>query len=77
MNIPLSVSGRILNSQKDEHFVRVEDDAESTGGFLIFEHWKGSDGPNVDGGFDNWVADQDTLERFFLESGWKVVWPAA
>ena len=42
---------------------------------MIFERWKNSDGPNANGEFDNWVEDRDSLERFFLESDWRLAWP--
>jgi hypothetical protein len=74
MSIPIGISGRVTNSDRDEHFVRVEDDTSNTGGFLIFEQWRGSAGPNANGSFDSWVEDRQTLERLFKDAGWQVQW---
>lgn len=76
MTIPLNVEGRIVNAAREGHFVRVEDDRVNTGGFLIYEWWSGSDGPNDKGAFDSWVESKETLSRFFAESEWTVQWLA-
>jgi len=54
--------------------VLVKDDTQSTGGFLIFEWWVGSAGPNRNDAFDSWVEDKKSLEQFFAESDWVVEW---
>lgn len=74
MEIPIEVIGTILNSQHAGHQVRVTDDSENTGGFLIFEWWQNSDGPNAGNAFDSWVENQADLQEFFLETGWVVQW---
>lgn len=74
MKIPIGVNGRILNSTHKDHFVRVDDDSENSGGFLIYERWEKSDGPNAGGGFDNWVENSDALSQFFAEAQWAVQW---
>lgn len=74
MAIPIEVIGTILNSRHAGHKVRVSDDSENTGGFLIFEWWQGSDGPNAANAFDSWVEKKADLEEFFLETGWVVQW---
>ena len=76
MQIPIGAIGTIINSGKAAHRVRVSDDADDTGGFLIYEWWDGSDGPNEHQGSDSWVETQDDLQRFFAGSGWQVDWPA-
>lgn len=74
MKIPLHIDGRVLNASHPDHFVRVVDDHGNTGGFLVYERWKGSDGPNEEGAFDSWVESEKALERFFTESKWLVEW---
>ncbi len=74
MNIPIGIDGCIVNGPGVGHFVRVEDDRASTGGFLIFEWWEGADGPNAKGAFDVWVESESALEGFFEESKWLVKW---
>jgi len=75
MRIPIGVIGCILNSDRVAHRVRVADDLDNTGGFLIYEWWDGSNGPNDYQGFDSWVETRDDLQQFFAESGWQVDWP--
>lgn len=74
MTIPLGVEGCIVNSAHVGHAVRVEDDREKTGGFVVYEWWTGSNGPNDDGSFDSWVENEGSLESFFAESNWAVKW---
>lgn len=74
MEIPLEIVGTILNSHHIGHQVRVSDDSENTGGFLIFEWWRGSNGPNAGNAFDSWVENREDLEKYFQESGWEVKW---
>lgn len=74
MQVPIGPIGLILNSDRAGHFVRVEDDSENTGGFLVFEWWVDSGGPNKEGAFDSWVENLESLGKFFVESGWEVKW---
>ncbi len=53
------------------HYVKVENDAENTGGFLIL---MASDAALRADGSDNWVETPGDLEAFFRESGWEVEW---
>lgn len=77
MNIPYATDGRIVNTDHNRHVVRVEDDRAKSGGFFIYQRWKGTDGPGSDGGSDYWVEDEDSLARFFTEAGWSVEWKRA
>ena len=76
MKIQIDTIGDVLNSVEPGHKIRVVDDSGDTGGFLIYEWWEGSDGPNEHGGFDSWVQDRDSLQQFFAETGWSVDWSA-
>jgi hypothetical protein len=77
MDVPVGSVGRVTNSTRSGHCVRVEDDRDNTGGFLIFEWWVGAGGPNEQGAFDSWVATADDLLAFIQESGWKIDWGRA
>lgn len=66
--------GTVTNSEHPNHRVRVVDDSKGTGGFLIFEWWDGSNGPNENRAFDSWVETREDLEAFFREGGWNVEW---
>ncbi|WP_171088921.1 hypothetical protein [Usitatibacter rugosus] len=72
--IEIGREGTVTNSEHPNHRVRVVDDAASTGGFLIYEWWDGSDGPNGNYAFDSWVHTRADLEAFFREGGWNVEW---
>ncbi|MEK7994026.1 MAG: hypothetical protein AAB403_09510 [Planctomycetota bacterium] len=74
MTVPFAIEGRVANSEKSGHTVRVEDDRRDTGGFFIYERWQGSDGPNAQSAYDAWVETEDELESFFAEAGWIVDW---
>jgi hypothetical protein len=61
--------GRIRAGKDADFFVRIEDDAENTGGYLILI-WK--DAPSI--GYDYWVENLDDLEQFLRESSWDIEW---
>ena len=66
--------GVVSGTEHTNHSVRVIDDAANTGGFLIYEWWDGSDGPNENDAFDSWVATREGLEAYFREWGVSVEW---
>ncbi len=74
VRFPVGVEGEILNSDRTGHIVTVADDNVNTGGFLIFERWSGSNGPNAKGAFDSWVQTEADVGKFFAEAGWMVAW---
>lgn len=74
MAIPLDTEGIIKNSEHPSHKVLVRDDHENTGGYLIFEWWEKSGGPNENEAFDDWVENSNALEQYFVESGWLIEW---
>jgi hypothetical protein len=74
MSIPVNIEGKLRNSKYSDHRVIVRSDADATGGFLIYEWWTGSTGPNEHAAFDSWVEDETELEEYFAESGWQVDW---
>jgi len=74
MSIPIGIEGRILNGEHLEMRVRVEDDSANTGGYLVYQWWSGSAGPNTNGAFDDWVESMEQLEEYFMETGWRIQW---
>ena len=74
MNIPIGITGRIRNGEHADMHVRVEDDAASTGGYLVFQWWKDSDGPNPNGAFDDWVESIEQLDTYFGSTEWIIDW---
>ncbi|KRA41546.1 hypothetical protein [Pseudoxanthomonas sp. Root630] len=76
MMIKIDSVGDVLNSARVGHKIRVVDDSTASGGFIIYEWWDGSSGPNTKGDFDSWVPDEDSLHQFFTEAGWSIDWPA-
>ncbi len=70
MEIKFGEVGKIVAGQELGRYVKVVDDAASTGGFLIFT----AAAPDMQGGFDSWVESREMLQRFFEETGWVVVW---
>jgi hypothetical protein len=72
-SIPLGIYGRVINSDPPNMHVRVEHDTKSTGGYFIFQWPPGTDltGPCT---FDDWVKSADDLQKYFLESGWQIMW---
>jgi hypothetical protein len=72
--IMLGIPGKVLNGAHPNMMIRVDDDAANTGGYLIFQWWDGSNGPNEHGAFDDWVESQAALERYFALTGWSVEW---
>jgi hypothetical protein len=60
--------GRIKNGKYTGFFVRIEDDSQNTGGYLILI-WLDA---NV--GYDYWVENLADLEQFMSEAGWDIEW---
>lgn len=61
--------GRLRNGKHAGFFVRIKDDSQNTGGYLIL-CWK--DAPLE--GYDDWVENLVDLEQFLRESGWDIEW---
>jgi hypothetical protein len=62
--------GRIKTGTYAGFFVRIQDDSQNTGGYLILT-WKDSSPV----GYDNWVENLADLDQFLHESGWDIEWP--
>ena len=64
--------GQIISGDQVGRFVKVLDDSENTGGFLILTSIE----PTFKNGHgdDNWVEDRDTLSLYFHEADWLIEW---
>ena len=65
--IGIIISGDELGNQ-----IKIIDDRESTGGYLILTG-KELSNLNVEA-FDNWVSSKHELNEYFKESHWKINW---
>lgn len=70
IEIRLGTWGKIRKGYAAGQFVRIENDAEATGGYLVLIK------PDPEGkdGHDNWVEKYEDLPQFFAEAGWEVEW---
>jgi hypothetical protein len=68
--VPIGKIGKITNGTGTEKFVRVDNDSENTGGFLIIT----SSSDKFDDGGDGWVENRASLEKYLSESGWEIAW---
>jgi hypothetical protein len=64
--------GEIIEGEYQGWKVLIQDQCEETGGYLI-QVFRVKPG-DPDGGFDYWVGGMDSLESFFRQAGWRVVW---
>ncbi|USD22766.1 hypothetical protein MJO52_06415 [Microbulbifer variabilis] len=63
----------IIESGDEEGFqIKVLNDSENTGGFLILTGKDLNDEESE--GFDSWVSSYSELESYFKESNWKIKW---
>lgn len=71
MNIKINVVGQVVAGNREVgSFIKVLDDAESTGGFLILMASTSEMGDC----FDDWVENEKALRHYFIESGWTILW---
>jgi hypothetical protein len=70
MHIPIGQKGRIIEGEDIGGYVKVVDDAEASGGFLILT----SESADMNSVQDSWVIDKEALAQYFHESGWVIEW---
>lgn len=70
MNIQINRLGKILQGDEKGYYIKIIDDLDNTGSFLILT----SPDINMKKGFDNWVKDKRSLEGYFIESNWLIEW---
>lgn len=71
VEILIGVVGKIISGEENGRFVKVVDDSENTGGFLILT---ADDIELSSRGYDNWVEDIEHLKCYFLENKWLIEW---
>jgi hypothetical protein len=71
MKILLDSIGRITAGEEIGRFVRIVDDSENTGGYLIVTS---TDREGEIEAFDNWVESTVDVEKYIEESGWEIAW---
>jgi hypothetical protein len=67
----IGVVGRIKSGVEQGRYVLVEDDSESSGGYLILT---AADRMLTLEGADSWVATLAELERYAEEAHWLIDW---
>lgn len=74
MDIKLNKIGRIKKGEEKGWFVKILDDSENTGGYLIFIfNSLDKKQPNYEA-YDNWVETLEDLQSYFEESLWDIEW---
>jgi hypothetical protein len=68
--IPINRVGKILAGDNVGGYVKILDDSERTGGFLVLT----SSRKDFHTGGDDWVEDYGALEKYISESGWLIEW---
>ena len=74
MTIPIETTGIILAGDEKGFYVRVQDDTENTGGFLILTWRKLLTESNGKEAYDDWVENIASVENYFRQSKWLVEW---
>ena len=70
MEIRTGEIGRITAGDEAGKFVRIDPDADDTGGYFILIASK----PDMSDCFDHWVENKEALHRQLGASGWLIEW---
>ncbi|WP_087016514.1 hypothetical protein [Thaumasiovibrio subtropicus] len=70
--IKIGQVGTIISGDDAGFEVRILDDSESTGGYLICI--SRSFNQKSSEGYDDWVEDYESLVGYFSESNWVIDW---
>ncbi|CAM2996904.1 hypothetical protein [Propionibacterium acidifaciens] len=67
MEIPIGIPGLIISGDEVGWTVEIKYDTQKTGGYYIFTSRDSE-------GYDDWVPDYKSLEKYFEESKWLIKW---
>ncbi|WP_297954980.1 hypothetical protein [uncultured Neisseria sp.] len=73
MEIKFNILGIILNgANPEEKFIKIIDDQENTGGFLVL--LSSNDKFSSFNDYDDWVENLEILKEYLQESNWIIKW---
>lgn len=70
MDIPRNRIGCVIEGKHHGRYVYIIDDPDETGGIYIFVGTK----PDGSDAVDYWVENTDSLDQFFVDTGWVINW---
>jgi hypothetical protein len=70
MKIKINIKGKIISGINISHYILIQDDTPSTGGYLIHL----SKDPDFIDSHDDWVEDISSLKQYFKESNLVINW---
>jgi len=71
--IKFNTRGRIVSGENSGWFIYVVDDVKNSGGYFIFIA-QDPDDPENELGYDDWAADFEELERYFIYNYKVIEW---
>jgi hypothetical protein len=72
MEIKLGKIGIITEGKMKGYYIRIDDDFENTGGFLII--YNSAPDMSSSNGYDDWVENEECLRDFCIDNSWIVNW---
>ena len=72
--MPIGVLGFARESPHRNHWFKVVDDRQVSGGMFVLQGWDGVDQHGRPLEFDDWVESPDRLASFFSQLPWQIDW---